>query len=281
MSQATAPLGESILKSPDDGSSLTRNGDRLSDASGNEYPVTEGVYDLRPRTEVRGNLEYRLIPHAEVRNFPYRKSLTATEQAAETNVKHRNVAGFLRQAKDGELALDHGCGGGVFRKLMESRGYHYVGVDNEIGSSADQGGGDRFRHGATHLADLHRLPFADDTFSFAASYSVFEHLQLPQVAAKELFRVMRPGGVCFIAIASLIPFHMDSFYHHTHFGTLATLAGAGFRVDQIAPANWNGYEAISQMDGLPGPRQLRRAVGGRGREAPPHALGGALAREES
>ena len=34
----------------------------------------------------------------------------------------------------------------------------------------------------------------------------------------------------------------------------------GFNVIQVAGANWNGYEAISSMEGLPGPKILRASL---------------------
>ena len=42
--------------------------------------------------------------------------------------------------------LDHGCGGGGMRPMIESLGYTYVGADNEIGISATVGGGDIYKN---------------------------------------------------------------------------------------------------------------------------------------
>jgi SAM-dependent methyltransferase len=58
------------------------------------------------------------------------------------------------------------------------------------------------------VADLHRLP-ADWTDRFAAvvAVSVFEHLERPWIAAKEVARVLAPGGFCYIATHQTFPLH--------------------------------------------------------------------------
>src|SRR5690606_18460199 len=44
------------------------------------------------------------------------------------------------------------------------------------------------------------LPFEDNTFDFVHSNHVFEHLADPLTAAKEAWRVLKPGGVIFIEV---------------------------------------------------------------------------------
>lgn len=248
-----------ILVSPDDGSILQRDGDFFVDASGNKYHAAD-VPDLRPLHSVRGNFHYRLLDHEVLRSYPYKRALEPfyPNNTASKDVKEENVSGFVPPPRPGAFCLDHGCGAGKMRSMLERLGYRYVGVDNEAGTTTGQGGGAGFKGGATHLGDLHRLPFADNTFQFAVSYSVFEHMQNPFVAASELYRVMEPGGVCWVGVGALVPFHMDSMFHVTFMGALALFTAAGFEVQQISASSWNGYLAISDMDGLPGPRPVRR-----------------------
>jgi SAM-dependent methyltransferase len=251
------------LISPDDRSLLREERDYLIDDSGNKYYSVNGTLDLRTKNPIEGSIKYRLIEHKTFRDYQYKESLDPLfpeHQKECADVKEQNVSGFIPYPHANAACLDYGCGAGKMRQFIESYGYNYIGVDNESGTDTEQGGGDAFKGGATHFCDLHRLPFEDNTFQFAISYSVFEHLQNPFVGAAELFRVMEPNGVCFVAVASAIPFHMDSFYHHTHFGVLNTFQSVGFEVHQVAGANWNAYVAISAMDGLPGPRWIRSLV---------------------
>ena len=253
-----------ILISPDDQSILELNGNRYLDSSGNKYYIKNGIYYLLPVNPIKQKIEIKYLDNQFFKDYKFSKYLTPTNQV-DTNVygiKESNVIGFIPKlmANESALYLDHGCGAGSMRPMIESLGYTYIGADNEIGTSTTVGGGEGCRNGATHYCDLHSLPFKDETFKFAHSYSVFEHLQNPFLAANELYRVMEKGGTCFIAIANLIPFHMDSFFHMTHFGVLNLFISVGFNVLQVAGANWNAYDAISSMGGLPGPRLFRSFI---------------------
>lgn len=48
--------------------------------------------------------------------------------------------------------------------------------------------------------DACNLTFPDESFDFVHSYSVFHHLPDPQRGLREVRRVMRPGGVAYIAL---------------------------------------------------------------------------------
>ena len=54
-----------------------------------------------------------------------------------------------------------------------------------------------------------KLPFADNTFDGVISHAVFEHIPNPFITAKELYRILKPGGLIFIDTAFLQPFHSD------------------------------------------------------------------------
>lgn len=44
------------------------------------------------------------------------------------------------------------------------------------------------------VADAHALPFADASFDALIALNAFEHYHLPLLAAREIHRVLRPGG---------------------------------------------------------------------------------------
>lgn len=58
------------------------------------------------------------------------------------------------------------------------------------------------------VADAHDLePFATAEFDAVIAVSVWEHLARPWVAAKALARVLRPGGVAYVATHQTFPIH--------------------------------------------------------------------------
>jgi SAM-dependent methyltransferase len=59
---------------------------------------------------------------------------------------------------------------------------------------------------------LPRLPFKDDTFSLIVSQAVFEHVPDPFNSARELLRIVKPGGLVLIDTAFMQPLHGDP--HH-------------------------------------------------------------------
>lgn len=62
------------------------------------------------------------------------------------------------------------------------------------------------------VGDAHELPYADASVAAVHSEAVFEHLADPNKAARELARVLKPGGKAFIATPFLQAYH--GYPHH-------------------------------------------------------------------
>jgi SAM-dependent methyltransferase len=88
------------------------------------------------------------------------------------------------------------------------------------------GGGDRRRAQRGHInleflkfeladayADIHSIPFQDDTFAVSWTQAVFEHLADPFRAARELVRVTRPGGLVITEVAFMQPLHAVPYHY--------------------------------------------------------------------
>lgn len=61
-------------------------------------------------------------------------------------------------------------------------------------------------HLRTHLVDAsQRLPFDDATFDVVVCLDLLVHLTDPQAAVREIFRVLRPGGVALIDATNSVP----------------------------------------------------------------------------
>lgn len=139
--------------------------------------------------------------------------------------------------------LDLGCGPRDQAAPAAHVGAQYVGIDY----SSER---------ADLLADGHAIPFRDGTFDVVLSYAVLEHLYQPFLAAQEVARVLRPGGVFVGTVSQGEPFH-DSYFHHTAFGVLTVFRAAGLHTLRL----WSSHDtlhALSRMGRYP--RPLRFAI---------------------
>jgi SAM-dependent methyltransferase len=76
-----------------------------------------------------------------------------------------------------------------------------------------------FRH-TDVVGDAHALPFRDGSFDRVFAFNVFEHLRDPAGAAREILRVLKPGGAVAVHTAFLQPLHEAPrhFFNATEFG---------------------------------------------------------------
>ena len=57
------------------------------------------------------------------------------------------------------------------------------------------------------IGTVDRLPFKDNSFDAVLSLNVLEHVGNPHDSAKEMIRVLKPGGTLYVAVPFLQPFH--------------------------------------------------------------------------
>ncbi|HMN79398.1 MAG TPA: class I SAM-dependent methyltransferase [Burkholderiaceae bacterium] len=213
---------------------------------GLEYRRTAwGGIDLRPQKPKTVDLRFvidQALPKGEGLDFNPLKPKPATRDSISAgegvpyHFSSELLSYFPRAGGPGQRVLDLGCGNGVHRKLCESAGYQWYGVDADPDEKPPIFG------------DAHALPFADNSFDVVISMSVLEHIRYPHVALNEVQRVLKPGGKFIGSVAFMEPFHGNSYYHCSHLGTLSALQHAKFKVEAIAPnTDWLGLEAIGNL----------------------------------
>ncbi len=93
--------------------------------------------------------------------------------------------------------LDVGCGNGAFTEVLIARcsPASVMGVDPSEGQLAYARGRPGAKGAEFRVADAQALPFPDNSFDAAAMALVLVFIPDPVKAARELARVVRPGGV--------------------------------------------------------------------------------------
>ncbi len=111
------------------------------------------------------------------------------------------LLGYL-DIKDSDLVLDCGCGEGFYSVLL-SELYQCrviaVDIDRELLEKAKKWIGKR-KNVSFQVADIIELPFGDETFNKIILSEVLEHIPDDGRAIKEIYRVLKKGGIVGITI---------------------------------------------------------------------------------
>lgn len=126
--------------------------------------------------------------------------------------------------------LDIGCGDRWVEKHLPE-GVFYVGLDS-IATGATL-----YRSRPEVLSDAGALPFHDGTFDVVLLLEVLEHLAQPQVALREIARVLKPDGTLLLTMPFLYPVHdaPHDDQRYTPHGLEREIAAAGLRLERLEP----------------------------------------------
>ncbi|MDY6986998.1 MAG: class I SAM-dependent methyltransferase [Thermodesulfobacteriota bacterium] len=142
--------------------------------------------------------------------------------------------------------LDVGCGYMPYRSFLlkaPSRVTRYLGLDLKPN-----------KHYTNHpdvIWDGACIPLLDSSFDCAIATEVFEHCPNLDMVLREIWRVLKPGGLLFFTVPFLWPLHNvpNDECRYTPFSLHRHLMNTGFREIQIkALGGWDA--AMAQMVGL-------------------------------
>jgi ubiquinone/menaquinone biosynthesis C-methylase UbiE len=102
----------------------------------------------------------------------------------------------VAQPKPGEVAIDLGCGTGIYSIWLAEKGLSVTGVDlsKEMLKVAIEKSHDKNLCIDYKQADLHHLPYEDHTFDLAVCNIVLEFADSPELVIAEGLRVLKTGG---------------------------------------------------------------------------------------
>lgn len=105
----------------------------------------------------------------------------------------------MRTLAQGRVILDVG-GGSRFMKGMKKFEPLFVNCDYKtMDVSAD--------YHPDIVGDIHAIPLADASVDGVICRSVLEHVERPYDAAREMIRILKPGGYAFVQVPSIYPYH--------------------------------------------------------------------------
>ncbi len=127
--------------------------------------------------------------------------------------------------------LDYGCGTAKYKAALLRHGSSYDGMDIDPAH-------------ATIVGDAHAAPVADSSYDTVVSNQVLEHVARPWVVAKEMSRVLRPGGTCIITAPFLTPYHAHphDYFRYTEEGMRSLMESAGLTVEVCS--KYGGFFAV-------------------------------------
>ncbi|AVR43845.1 class I SAM-dependent methyltransferase [Christiangramia fulva] len=143
--------------------------------------------------------------------------------------------------------LDIGCGKMPYKKyiLKNSSVKKYTGLDIENALEYD------IDIKPDYTWDGQSIPFEADSFDTVMATEVLEHCPDPELVLKEIYRVLKPGGVFFFTVPFLWNLHEvpHDEYRFTPFALERILKNAGFRnINLKATGGW--HASMAQMLGL-------------------------------
>lgn len=247
--------------------SLHNSSAKMAAAATDRSDVASGAADRRLTAAVE---THRSILSGRIEADPYLSSVAARHRSHRflgrcTQAVLRRQVAFLERVltaatglRSEELrVLDWGCGKGHISYLLRRRGFDVTTCDANDGSDDCAFGQETpiiTEQGieVVPLDDAVRLPFPDASFDCVTSFGVLEHVPHDRPSMREIRRVLRPGGVFFVAF---LPYALSwtqavarlrgNVYHdrlYRRAAVLAMAAEAGFRVEamwlaQLFPKN--------------------------------------------
>lgn len=123
--------------------------------------------------------------------------------------------------------IDIGCGRKPYADMVRGHVTEHVGVDQP-----------QSMHGIDAvdlLGTAYAIPAPDESFDSAICTAVLEHLEEPEAAIRECFRVLRPGGTAVYTVPFIWHLHEEprDFFRYSKHGLRYLFEKVGFEIEEI------------------------------------------------
>ena len=125
------------------------------------------------------------------------------------------------------LLIDIGCGAKPYKGILAPYVKAHIGIDHQE-TLHDKSNIDRF-------GTAYDIPAYDGEFDCALCTAVLEHLEEPERALRECYRVLKKGGVAIYSVPFIWHLHEEprDFYRFSKYGLKYIFEKVGFEVTEI------------------------------------------------
>jgi SAM-dependent methyltransferase len=127
------------------------------------------------------------------------------------------------------ILVDIGCGTSPYRAMTAAHVKMHIGIDHPASPHGGQG--------VNVFAPAYATGLGDATVDTVLSTMVLEHLEEPQAAFNEAYRLLKPGG--YLILSAPLYWHLHEaprdFFRYTKYGLSHLATTAGFAVVAVEP----------------------------------------------